>query len=195
MPTAPCKKAVFITIKQEGTFLIIDRIEEQQRYYSIHPEMEQAFAFLAEAADLENGRYDLENGLYATISEGTTVPMESVLLEAHRKYIDLQYCLSGGERMGWANIGELNFVRQVNETDNYLYEGKCTSVSIRPGTFYIMLPGDAHKTGCHHEFQKPYKKGGRQDSRRYPEVKTAPHPACRSGFLTEKRRKRRPVRP
>ena len=48
--------------------MIIDRIEEQERYYPIHPDMELAFAFLAEAPDLEPGRYELENGLFATVS-------------------------------------------------------------------------------------------------------------------------------
>ena len=37
--------------------MIIDRIEEQERYYPLHPDMELAFAFLAEAPDLEPGRY------------------------------------------------------------------------------------------------------------------------------------------
>ena len=31
--------------------MIIDRIEEQSRYYAVHPLMEEAFAFLAEAVD------------------------------------------------------------------------------------------------------------------------------------------------
>lgn len=52
--------------------MIIDRIEEQERYYPLHPDMELAFAFLAEAPDLEPGRYELENGLFATVSEGDT---------------------------------------------------------------------------------------------------------------------------
>ena len=40
--------------------MIVDRIEEQERYYPLHPDMELAFAFLAEAPDLEPGRYELE---------------------------------------------------------------------------------------------------------------------------------------
>ena len=53
--------------------MIVDRIEEQERYYPLHPDMELAFAFLAEAPDLESGRYELEDGLFATVSEGDTV--------------------------------------------------------------------------------------------------------------------------
>ncbi|MBR1708870.1 MAG: YhcH/YjgK/YiaL family protein [Clostridia bacterium] len=138
--------------------MIIDRIEEQKRYYPLHKEMEQAFAFISEALDLEPGRYDLDNGLYATISEGMTRPKETINFEAHRKYIDLQYVITGGERIAWANINELNRVGEEPERDNYYFEGPSTSFTVRPGSFYIMFPGDAHKTSCHKEFPKYYKK-------------------------------------
>ena len=138
--------------------MIIDRIEEQERYYPIHPDMELAFAFLAEAHDLECGRYELENGLFATVAEGDTVQLEQGRIEAHRKYIDLQYCISGGERMSWAHIQELNIEQEDPEHDCYFYTGKSTAMSIRPGMFYIMFPSDGHKPGCHQEFPKHYRK-------------------------------------
>ena len=138
--------------------MIIDRIEEQERYYPIHPDMELAFAFLAEAHDLECGRYELENGLFATVAEGDTVQLEQGRIEAHRKYIDLQYCISGGERMSWAHIQELNIEEEDPEHDCYFYSGRSTAMSVRPGMFYIMFPSDGHKPGCHQEFPKHYRK-------------------------------------
>jgi len=138
--------------------MIIDRIEEQERYYPLHPDMELAFAFLAEAADLEPGRYELENGLFASIYENDTNQIDTLNLEAHREYIDLQYCMSGGERMAWAHIQELNPVSEDVERDLYMYAGKSTAVSIRPGMFYIMFPSDGHKAGAHNEFPKHYRK-------------------------------------
>ena len=138
--------------------MIIDRIEEQERYYALHKDMELAFAFLAEAPDLEPGRYELENGLFATVSEGDTRQLDTVNMEAHRNYIDLQYCIAGGERMAWAHVQELNLVEEDKEHDNYFYAGKSTAMSIRPGMFYIMFPSDGHKAACHHEFPKHYRK-------------------------------------
>ena len=138
--------------------MIVDRIEEQERYYPLHPDMELAFAFLAEAPDLEPGRYELEDGLFATVSEGDTRQMDTVVMEAHKNYIDLQYCISGGERMSWAHIQELNPSTADPEHDNYFYTGNSTSVSIRPGMFYVMFPSDGHKSACHHEVQKHYRK-------------------------------------
>lgn len=138
--------------------MIIDRIEEQERYYPLLPDMEEAFAFLAEAADLDEGRYELENGMFATISEGETRQMDEVMLEAHRKYIDLQYCIAGGERMSWAHVQELEMVEAHPERDYCTYQGASTSFSVRPGMFYIMFPCDAHKGSCHREFPKHYRK-------------------------------------
>jgi len=138
--------------------LIVDRIEEQERYYALHKDMELAFAFLAEASDLEPGRYELENGLFASVSEGDTRQLNEVDIEAHRNYIDLQYCISGGERMSWAHIQELNLKSEDPEHDCYFYTGKSTAISIRPGMFYIMFPSDGHRPGCHQEFPKHYRK-------------------------------------
>ena len=138
--------------------MIVDRIEEQERYYPLHPDMELAFAFLAEAPDLESGRYELEDGLFATVSEGDTRQMDTAVMEAHKNYIDLQYCISGGERMAWAHIQELNPAESDPEHDTYFYTGTSTALSIRPGMFYIMFPSDGHKPACHHEFQKHYRK-------------------------------------
>ena len=138
--------------------MIIDRIEEQERYYALHPDMELAFAFLAEAPDLESGRYELENGPFATVSEGETQQIDDMKLEAHKNYIDLQYCISGGERMAWAHIQELNADSEDAEHDCYFYTGKSTALSIRPGMFFIMFPSDGHKACCHQIYPKHYRK-------------------------------------
>ena len=138
--------------------MIIDRIEEQERYYALHKDMELAFAFLAEAPDLEPGRYELENGLFASVAEGDTRQLDEADIEAHKEYIDLQYCISGGERMSWAHIQELNPCEADEEHDCYFYDGKSTAVSVRPGMFFIMFPSDGHKAACHNEFPKHFRK-------------------------------------
>lgn len=138
--------------------MIVDRIEEQRRYYAANPGMEQAFAFLAEAPDLEPGRYELENGLFATVSVGETQPFGDAPLEAHRRYIDLQYVVSGGERVAWGAVREMNPVSQDPEHDNYFYAGESTSLFIHAGMFYVMFPGDAHLPTRHREFPNHYKK-------------------------------------
>lgn len=139
--------------------MVFDRIEEQERYYGLHPMMEEAFAFLAESDTLNPGRYELSGGMYATVSEGETRQIREVPLEAHRRYIDLQYCCAGGERLAWAHVQELEPLGEYDpEKDLVLLQGPCTTVSAKPGNFCILFPSDGHKACCHNEFPKHYKK-------------------------------------
>lgn len=139
--------------------MVLDRIEEQERYYSLHPLLEDAFAFLAEASTLAPGRYDIAEGAYANVDEGETTPLDAKPMEAHKRYIDLHYCLAGSERMAWAHVQETEVTNEYDEdSDLYFVSGPSTSLTIKPGTFYIMYPSDAHKAGCHNEFVKTYKK-------------------------------------
>ena len=84
--------------------------------------------------------------------------MDTVSLEAHKKYIDLQYCIAGGERMSWAHIQELNPTTDDPEHDNYFYTGTSTSVSIRPGHVLRDVPQRRPQGRHRHEFQKHYRK-------------------------------------
>lgn len=139
--------------------MIFDRIEEQEKYYGLHPLMENAFAFLAEGVTLEPGRYDLEGGMYATVMEGDTKPLDEVPFEAHRDYIDLQYVFAGAERMAWAHVQELEQVSEYDEEkDCYFLEGEGTTVSVKPSSFYVLFPSDAHKPSRHREMPKHFKK-------------------------------------
>ena len=138
--------------------MVIDRIEQQKKYYPLNSLFEEAFAFLSETPDLEPGRYSLEDGIYASVTEFDTKPLEDAELEVHKKYIDLHYCIAGGERMSWAAVEELQPTHADVQGDNYYYAGRSTSISVRPGMFYIMFPQDAHRSGCHHEFPKHCRK-------------------------------------
>lgn len=139
--------------------MVLDRVEEQERYYGLHPLMEEAFAFIAEAATLEPGRYELSGGAYANVAEGDTVQLKQGKIEAHKKYIDLQCVVAGSERMAWASVQEVEPITEYDEAcDVWFFEGVTTSLTIKPGMFYIMFPADAHKPGCHNEFPKHYKK-------------------------------------
>lgn len=139
--------------------MVFDRIEEQEKYYGLHPALEEAFAFLAEGVMLPNGRYELNHGMYATISEDDTTPLTAKAFEAHRAFLDLQYVFAGAERMAWAHIQELEAtVPYDQDKDCGFFEGEGTTVSVKPGSFYILFPSDGHKAGCHREDQKHYRK-------------------------------------
>ena len=73
-----------------------------------------------------------------------TVPMEQTFFEAHRKYLDIQVVTEGQERVDIANPDGLTLTE--NKGDFYGYTGQAEqSVILKPGTFLVVFPGDAHR--------------------------------------------------
>ena len=74
--------------------MILDRLENADRYFPVHKGLQAAFAFLRQQdlAGLAPGRHDIApDWLYANVIEGEGTGVEGAKLEAHRQYIDIQY--------------------------------------------------------------------------------------------------------
>ncbi len=67
-------------------------------------------------------------------------------LEAHRKYLDIQFVISGNESMGWKNReGLVNSMEYDEERDLEFFKGEPGSIMrVPPGSFIVFLPSDAH---------------------------------------------------
>jgi biofilm protein TabA len=118
--------------------------------------LEVAFRFLEQAklADLPLGRTEIEGSdVYVSISKGTTKDPEQARLEAHRKYIDVQYVVSGQERMGFLpSVRGLTVSQVYDETkDVEFFETPkdLEALTVRAGSFAVFFPGQPHKPGCH----------------------------------------------
>ena len=94
------------------------------------------------------GRFDIDGShLYALVQEYPTKPIEQGKWEAHRKYIDIQYMVSGKERMGFANINTLQQGIYSAEKDLLQMEGTGNFVDVFAGAFVIFFPEDGHMPG------------------------------------------------
>lgn len=114
-----------------------------------HEVWQKVLAWLnTEAPKLANGEYAIDGrNIYAPISTIQTLPREEATYEAHRQYIDVHYCLEGGEIIEWAPVETLTPTMEFDITKDYcLYESpnKATSLLMTPGTFAIFFPADAH---------------------------------------------------
>jgi YhcH/YjgK/YiaL family protein len=86
--------------------MILDRIEQADLYVSLNPHLARAFAFLRQEGldTLPDGRHDIDgDNVYALVVKGTGQSRSKAKLEMHRKYIDVQYVVSGSDDMGWKN--------------------------------------------------------------------------------------------
>jgi len=86
--------------------MIIDTLQNASKYFSVHPLLEQAFAYI-NTVDLQNapdGKSDIDgDNLRAIYSnkKGMTAEESIAKFECHNKNIDIQLCISGTEQIGW----------------------------------------------------------------------------------------------
>ena len=78
--------------------MILDHIDNCQMYYGVHKDFEKAFGFIQDFLKhpLENGKYEIDGeNVFATVSDCEL--HETGNMEAHNKYIDIQFLVKGRE--------------------------------------------------------------------------------------------------
>jgi biofilm protein TabA len=127
---------------------------KEERVYS--KALGQGMAFLQNnnLIELENGRYEIEGEkLFAMVSEAETEPKQDRKPEAHDRFIDIQYVVSGvGEIIGvsrrtadsvpsedYMGSRDIAFYSEVKDE---------TDVLLRPGMFAVFFPDDIHRPLC-----------------------------------------------
>ena len=85
--------------------MILDSINNAERYYALLPRLEQVFNYLAttDLKALEVGRHDIMGDeLFVNVSELELRPLEAAHLEVHNRYLDVQVVVEGEEYFGWS---------------------------------------------------------------------------------------------
>ena len=127
--------------------MVVDKIEHASLYYGLGERFRTALEWLAsaDAGALTPGqRVDIDgDNVFATLFEVDTLPPEACKLECHQNYADIQYLLSGMEGAGYAlPDAELHALSEYDpKGDIQFYTAEWDTLTIRPGTFYIVWPG------------------------------------------------------
>ncbi|MEN6385949.1 MAG: YhcH/YjgK/YiaL family protein [Phycisphaerales bacterium] len=130
--------------------MIVDSLERADSYYSKHPVFKEAFDFLRQPklANIPVGRYEIKgNQLFCMISKKNGRSHAEVKLEAHQKYVDIQYVISGLEQVGWRQTSTCNLVHTKYDIEKdicYFDDEPKMWTQIQPGSFVIFYPEDAH---------------------------------------------------
>jgi YhcH/YjgK/YiaL family protein len=131
----------------------INKREFAVSYFKNKERWEKAFNFLknTDLSKLELKRYDIDgDNLFATVSEYTSKNEDAAKFEAHRKYIDLQYVISGKEVM---NIAPLTSIEEVitpyddKKDIEFVTVSKVVNYKASPSNFFIFFPTDVHRPG------------------------------------------------
>lgn len=133
--------------------MIVDNIKNCEMYYKLNKGFEKAFDFIKKAVreNLPIGKYEIDgNEVYALIQEYKTKLKEEGKFEGHRKYIDIQYIISGIEKIDVIDISKLESNIEYNEEKDiefYKDNSKTGNVVLEEGEYAIFYPTDIHKPG------------------------------------------------
>ncbi|MCX6996827.1 MAG: YhcH/YjgK/YiaL family protein [Kiritimatiellaeota bacterium] len=130
--------------------MILDRLEDCDRYRAAQPAFAAALDFLqrADLAALPDGRADLDGDrLYALIQRTTGRGRASARLEIHRRYLDIQYVIAGDEVVGWRSAAETCTITQPFDESKdigYFDEPPALWLPVPPGSLAVFFPGEPH---------------------------------------------------
>lgn len=127
--------------------MIYDSLKHLEAYKGIHPGIYRGLELLRDTdfSTLQDERYEVDgDDLFFFIQSYESKPVNDTP-EAHRKYVDIQFLISGQEKMG---VGALEDMTEEVEArpqgDIWFYHGPMDEVTLSGDKFAVLFPGDAH---------------------------------------------------
>jgi biofilm protein TabA len=118
--------------------------------YHMNPALwDKAFAYLKNTNldTLSPGKYPIQgDDLFASVTIAPTKEFDKTNWESHKKYIDLQYVISGKEKIGVAPLASATVTKPYDETKdvaNYTAEGIFHLAE--PTVLFLFFPTDVHR--------------------------------------------------
>ncbi len=135
--------------------MIIDKIDNLSAYYDEYPVFEKISEFIKKHNEehFAPGSYEIDGKhLFANIAQYRTDSNKTADFEAHKKYADLQYIVSGMEKIGWVPLSDVeeNMISEEYSKggDIAFYKGNSKfDFVLTKGSFLFLLPEDAHAPG------------------------------------------------
>lgn len=130
--------------------MIVNFLHKSEKYHHLHPAFPAAFEYFRsiDPGTLSPGRHVIDGeSLYILIERTQGKGISKARLEAHRKYIDIQYIVEGGDTIGILPLSLCSLVEapyDENRDIEYFADQPVEWVSLPAGSFIIFYPDDAH---------------------------------------------------
>ena len=128
--------------------MIIDNIKNANLYSNLHEGLKKGLLLIQETdfTKLEPGKYEIDENLFYTVSDYETAHQSEKRWEAHIKFMDIQYVVSGYEGFGLGKTGNMEKDGEyIAEKDLQFLKGEGFFAKVEAGDFCVLFPDDAHK--------------------------------------------------
>lgn len=130
--------------------MIIAKIQDAHRYAAINDRLRSGFDFLRQPdlSALADGRHEIDgDDVFAIVARGIGRGQADSPLEFHRRYLDIQYVVSGLDLIGWLPLSECKHPAGEFDTERdlgFVADRPATWLRVSPEGFAIFFPEDAH---------------------------------------------------
>lgn len=141
--------------------MLYGTLKHLDSYRGIHPGIMRGLEILRDTdfSQLEDKRYEVDGDqLFFSLQSYESKPANDTP-EAHRHYVDIQFLVSGRERMGVAPLEDMVEVAEARpEGDIWLYHGPTDEILLTGDRFAVLWPEDAHAPGIAVDGPEPCRK-------------------------------------
>ena len=132
--------------------MILGRLDQPTAHAILrhHPVWEEAFSWIERFAAVQSpGIVELrQKRMYVNVHGYDTKSRENCRYESHRVYVDLQYCISGGEVIEWCPVNALAAKNEYNpekDVTHYHLPAQAEAVlRMTAGSFAVFFLEDGH---------------------------------------------------
>ncbi|MCX6181160.1 MAG: YhcH/YjgK/YiaL family protein [Bacteroidetes bacterium] len=130
--------------------MVLDHFSNREFYCKQHSLFTKAFAFLqsVKESDFDNSKVEIDGeNCFALFYKGEGKGADKIVMEAHKKYIDIQYVFKGSDVMGFKPLLDCNDIltAYIEKDDYALFNNQPdTLIVVKEGNFTIFYPTDAH---------------------------------------------------
>jgi len=123
--------------------------KEQWAVLAGHPAWKAAFDWL-QSLDEETPERKVPlmgDDMFGIVMGYETLPGDTCRFESHREFVDLQYTISGGEKIGWSRAADLASDGPFDAEKDlqfYIFRNPESLLHMGPGHFAVFYPTDAH---------------------------------------------------
>jgi YhcH/YjgK/YiaL family protein len=136
---------------QRRYLMIVTDLKHMDDRVDITHSLNKAFEFLRlhDLQKLPDGRVEIDGErVFALVQRYETITTDEPKFECHKKYIDVQYIVSGEEIIGWAPAERVKITDAYDAAKDICFgtveKGKRTLVYLQAGQFAVMYPEDGH---------------------------------------------------